>query len=127
MPKPSHKMKALVVNDSEEVREILSGLLKKRGIQVLVAGNAGSAIDHLMDESFDFVVTDLDAPGTNGLELIRWLRPRQPFLPVVIVPGNMSRGGESAVGLSGIHGVREAIESEDMDTALPTILQRFSV
>ena len=65
MQKPSHKMKALVVNDSEEVREILSGILKRRGIQVVVAGNAGPAMDRLVDESFDFVVTDLDAPGTN--------------------------------------------------------------
>ena len=81
----NHKMKSLVVEDSEGVRESLSILLRNRGIQSMQAGNAATAMDHLMDGDFDFVVTDLDVPATGGLELIRWIRARSPSLPVIIV------------------------------------------
>ena len=96
----NRKPKALVVDDSEKVRKTVSVLLKRSGIQPVLAGNAAAAMERFLEEDFDLVVTDLDMPGTNGLELIRWLRTRKPFLPVIIVPGNPPGDEEAAMVVS---------------------------
>jgi DNA-binding response OmpR family regulator len=120
----TYKMKALVVEDSEEVRESLSILLRSRGIQPILAGNA-AAMDHFLDDDFDFVVTDLDVAATNGLELIRWIRARSPFLPVIIISGIVSGEGDSIAALSHTNVVRKPVGIEDLDAALSPILRQF--
>ena len=93
-------MKALVVDENEGVRESLSVLLKRRGIRPVQAGNAAAAMERFSEEEFDFLVTNLDMPETNGWELVRWIRIRSPFLPVIVLSGNLSSDGESSGGSS---------------------------
>jgi DNA-binding response OmpR family regulator len=121
----SHKMKALVVDDSEGIRESLSVLLKRRGIQPVQAGNAGAAKERFLEEDFDLIVTDLDMPGTNGLELIRWVRTRRPFLPVIIVSGKPPGDMESVEALPATNFAREPFGVKNVDAALWAILRQF--
>ena len=121
----NHKMKSLVVEDSEGVRESLSILLRNRGIQSMQAGNAATAMDHLMDGDFDFVVTDLDVPATGGLELIRWIRARSPSLPVIIVSGIPAGDGEKTGALSNTIVVQKTFEIEEVDAAISSVLRRL--
>jgi DNA-binding response OmpR family regulator len=121
----SYKMKALVVDDSEGVRESLSVLLKRRGIRPVMAGNAGAAMERFLEEDFDLIVTDLDMPGTNGLALIRWIRIRRPFLPVIIVSGNPPGDMESVAALPATNFVREPFGVKNLDAALWAILRQF--
>ena len=83
----SRRRKILVVDDSPLTRELLSSLLETVGYEIINANDGAEAIDRLGREAVDLVVTDLEMPKVDGLELTRRLKshPTLHTLPVVIV------------------------------------------
>jgi two-component system sensor histidine kinase and response regulator WspE len=81
------RRKVLVVDDSPLTRELLVSLLESVGYHVVQAVDGGQAFDLLNREAVDIVVTDLEMPRVDGLELTRRLKSHATFraLPVVIV------------------------------------------
>lgn len=88
------KRRILVVDDSPLTRELLSSLLEAVGFEILNASDGVEAIERLGREAVDLVVTDLEMPRMDGLELTRKLKshPTLSSLPVVIVT---TRGSEA--------------------------------
>ncbi len=85
----------LVVEDSATMRLLLSLNLKKvKGCQVVEASEGKDAVDKLSRRPFDLVITDINMPGMNGLELVGHIREVLKLsLPVVIVT---TKGEEGA-------------------------------
>lgn len=81
------RRRILVVDDSPLTRELLSSLLEAVGYEILTAADGAEAFDKLSGEAVDLVVTDLEMPRVDGLELTRRLKshPTLRSLPVVIV------------------------------------------
>jgi two-component system sensor histidine kinase and response regulator WspE len=88
------RKRVLVVDDSPLTRELLVQLLESAGYQVVQATDGAHALDVLARETADIVVTDLEMPTVDGLELTRRLKAHATWrsLPVVIVT---TRGGEA--------------------------------
>lgn len=84
-PHSAHK-RVLVVDDSAEVRELESKLLKYRGYDVLTASNGIDAWYAVRTGSVDLVLTDVDMPLLDGIRLIRRIRKDARFkrLPILI-------------------------------------------
>ncbi|MCU0232523.1 MAG: response regulator [Thermoanaerobaculales bacterium] len=80
-------IEVLLVDDSEVTRELFRRLLEGSGYAVSCAGGGDEALAVLAERRFDCVVTDIEMPGTNGLELTRAIRgdPRLADLPVIVV------------------------------------------
>lgn len=79
--------KVMTVDDSSVVRQILKKTLTAAGYEVTEAIDGLDALEKLNDGPVDMVVTDLNMPNMDGVELIRNLR-RQPgnrFLPIVML------------------------------------------
>jgi two-component system sensor histidine kinase and response regulator WspE len=81
------RKRVLVADDSISVRELERQLLAARGFDVEVAVDGMDAWTRLRDESFDLLITDVDMPRMDGIELTRSIKqdPRLRALPVVIV------------------------------------------
>lgn len=79
--------KILVVDDSLSVRNSLSQLMNDGGYQVVTARDGLEAVDLLDKEAPDIVLTDLEMPRMNGLELVSYIRnsDQNSSLPVVMV------------------------------------------
>ncbi len=79
--------RVLVADDSISVRELERQLLASQGFDVEVAVDGMDAWTRLRDEDFDLLVTDVDMPRMDGIELTRSIKqdPRLRALPVVIV------------------------------------------
>jgi len=75
----------LVVDDDETIRIGLKRLLESRGYQVALAPTAEYALEILKGRSFDLVLTDLQMPGIDGLELLRQIKSRSEQTPVVMI------------------------------------------
>jgi two-component system sensor histidine kinase and response regulator WspE len=77
----------LVADDSITVREVERQMLRRLGHDVEVAVDGVDAWNQLCAGHFDLLVTDVDMPRMNGIELVRTLRrdPRFVNLPVAIV------------------------------------------
>ena len=93
--------RVLVVDDSISVRELVRQLLVGRGYEVQVCVDGMDAWARLRDWPCDLVVTDVDMPRMDGIELTRSIKqdPRLRTLPVVIVsyrdrPEDRARGLE---------------------------------
>lgn len=67
-------LNALIVDDSASVRMVLSITLKDAGINVVEATNGEEALAKVTKQQFDFIITDIEMPKVNGLELIKKLR-----------------------------------------------------
>jgi DNA-binding response OmpR family regulator len=87
----------LVVDDEPIVREVVVRYLERAGYRTLEAGDGDSARDTIERAGADLVVLDVMLPGTDGLELCRWIRSRSE-LPVIMLT---ARGEEAdrVVGL----------------------------
>jgi CheY-like chemotaxis protein len=76
----------LVVDDSPIVRELIVQTLLSRGLRVSEAGDGAEAIEFLVrHRSVDLVITDIEMPHMDGLELIRAMRTRLQKVPIIIV------------------------------------------
>ncbi|MER3427011.1 MAG: DNA-binding response regulator [Pyrinomonas sp.] len=75
----------LVVDDDESVRRVLEFQLAECGHRVLTAAEATSALDLLIVEKVDCVITDLRMPGLSGLELLRRVRAISDEVPVIVI------------------------------------------
>ncbi|WP_454757989.1 response regulator [Cupriavidus campinensis] len=81
------RKRVLVVDDSLTVRELERKLLAGRGYDVAVAVDGMDGWNVLRAEPFDLVITDVDMPRMDGIELVTRIReePRLRQLPVMIV------------------------------------------
>jgi len=80
--------KVLVVEDSLTVRELQRSILQAAGYRVEIACDGKEGFDRVSDDAeIDLVITDLEMPKMNGLDLTRAIRGRaeSASLPVVIV------------------------------------------
>jgi two-component system chemotaxis sensor kinase CheA len=93
-PGPAAAPRVLVVEDSFTVRELQRSILQAAGYPVATARDGRDALGVLdRDAEIALVVTDLEMPGLDGIELTRAIRadPARASLPVVIVT---SRGSD---------------------------------
>jgi len=77
MVKPTEaKKRILVVDDEENLRHMLSVILKKQGYAVESAANGREALELLADRAFDFVLSDIIMPQLDGKGLLAELATR---------------------------------------------------
>ena len=81
------RKRVLVVDDSLTVRELERKLLLNRGYEVAVAVDGMDGWNALRAEDFDLLITDIDMPRMDGIELVTLLRrdSRLQSLPVMVV------------------------------------------
>ena len=103
---PSGSETVLLVEDEEMVRNLLHGMLEKRGYRVLTAGSGEDALGVVSrgHGPIHLMVTDVVMPGMSGPELAERLAPLHPELRVLYISGHT----DDAVLR---HGVREGLAS----------------
>jgi signal transduction histidine kinase len=85
--------RVLLVEDEDIVREVLVTQLEGEGYEVLPAPHAQAALDLLAQVGrVDALVTDLNMPGMNGLDLIRTVRGQGMSMAAVLLTGNAENG-----------------------------------
>jgi DNA-binding NtrC family response regulator len=75
----------LVVDDEAAARSALADVLRGEGYAVETAHDAFKALGRLEDFAPDLVLTDLNMPGMDGVELLRKLKEHDTELPVVLM------------------------------------------
>ncbi len=72
------KSRILVVDDEESIREFLEIMLKKEGFEVSLAEDGARAKEMIQKKSFDMVISDLQMPNMNGIELLKFVKDSAP-------------------------------------------------
>lgn len=84
----SQKLKLLIVEDDDAIREILTDLLVDEGYECASACDGVKATELLSVSSFDVLISDFRMPRMNGAELLEWCRARGLHLPVIFLTAN---------------------------------------
>ena len=78
----------LIVEDSTTTRALIRAVIEEMGdFNTVEAGSGFDALKLLPTREFDLVITDINMPDINGLELINFIKnnPRYNHLPLIIV------------------------------------------
>ena len=100
-------MRILIVDDFSTMRRIVKNLLADLGFtNTAEAEDGGAAIAMLRHGGFDFVVTDWNMPGVNGLDLLKMIRADEKLkaLPVLMVTAEAKRAQIIEAAQAGVNG-----------------------
>jgi len=100
-------MKILVVDDFSTMRRIIKNLLRDLGFNNTSEADDGStALPILQNGNFDFLVTDWNMPGMQGIDLLKAVRsdPKLAKLPVLMVTAESKRDQIVEAAQAGVNG-----------------------
>ena len=100
-------MKLIVVDDFSTMRRIIKNLLKDLGFtNVQEADDGNTALPMLQQGDFDFVITDWNMPGMQGIDLLRAIRADEKLkhLPVLMVTAEAKKEQIVAAAQAGVNG-----------------------
>ena len=87
--------KILVVDDEKSVRDITRAFLTLNGYEVTTAENGKEALDELLNNHYDVVITDMQMPLMGGMELLEKISQMTSNIITILLTGNT--GTPSAV------------------------------
>jgi CheY-like chemotaxis protein/anti-sigma regulatory factor (Ser/Thr protein kinase) len=114
----------LIVDDSAVDRRLAQGLLEKcPGLSFMYAANGKEAVEQLKVSPPDLVLTDLQMPEMNGLELVKVVRERHPLVPVIL----MTAQGSEEIAVQALAGgaasyVPKARLARDLESTVESVL-----
>ena len=77
----------LVIDDDRSARMLLERVLVRAGHQATLVDNAEQGLAAIGSGTFDLLITDKNLPGTDGLEVLRRAREKQPKMRAILVTG----------------------------------------
>ena len=109
----------LIVEDSATMRSLIVASLEELDdpIKVVEAESGFEALRHLPREAFDLIVTDINMPDINGLELVSFIKTNEKYsnIPLVIVSTEGSdRDRDKGLGLGADAYLVKPFDPEDL-------------
>lgn len=100
-------MKILIVDDFSTMRRIIKNLLRDLGFNNIEEADDGTtALPMLQNGDYDFVVTDWNMPGMQGIDLLRAIRADDDLkeIPVLMVTAEAKREQIIEAAQAGVNG-----------------------
>lgn len=111
----------LVVDDSPTQLQQLKNLLLDAGFEVDSAPNGSRAMECVIESPPALVVTDLQMPDMNGLQLVEALQKQFPRIPIVLTT---SEGSESIASEALQKGATSYVPKRDLDSSLVATVRK---
>ncbi len=98
------KRKILYIDPCNSVRKLVRILLQKAGCEVIEAISAEEAMTILSRLNIALIITDLNIPGMNGIELTQALQSRMPQLrpPILLLTSHLDAAVQKKARAAGI-------------------------
>jgi len=96
----------LTVDDSRTMREMVALTLRSAGFDIVQADDGINALKALETNEVDMIITDLNMPNMDGLELVRALRAKPQFkgMPILFLTTRNSEADKNAGRAAGATG-----------------------
>ena len=75
----------MVVDDEDRVQKLLKRVLQEDGYGVRTVSSGQEALEELERDSYDVVLTDLNMPVMNGMDLLKEIKGRMPEVAVILI------------------------------------------
>jgi len=87
-PEPLNSPNILIVDDDLHFLAMAKAYMSAFGFTVIPAGDPTLALDLLSQHTIAAVLTDLEMPGMNGVDLARQIREAHPNIPIIVLSGS---------------------------------------
>ncbi len=113
-------IKILVVDDNDAVREMAQEMLESKGFEVVSAASVNEALQLILGQQFDALVTDLHMPlPGDGFAVVTAMRHAQPKAVTIVVSGYPdTEGAMAAIVLQADQIMVKPIEFKDLATLI---------
>jgi DNA-binding NtrC family response regulator len=116
----------LVVDDSPESVELIKRNLQSKGYEIYTAHNVQSAIKLLGSVAFDLLITDLQMPGENGIELVRHTSENYKSIGILVITGFPSiQGAVESIKIGAEEYLVKSFTDEELFTAVERVLHKM--
>ena len=123
-------MKVLVVDDFSTMRRIVKNLLRDLGFTNIQEADDGStALPMLQGGDFDFVVTDWNMPGMQGIDLLKAIRADENLshIPVLLITAEAKKEQIVMAAQAGVNGyIVKPFTAATLKTKLDKIFERLA-
>jgi len=122
-------MKILIVDDFSTMRRIIKNLLRDLGLtNTQEADDGATALPMLQNGNFDFLITDWNMPGMQGIDLLKTVRadPNLNTLPVLMVTAEAKREQIVEAAQCGVNGyIVKPFTAQILEEKISKIFERI--
>jgi two-component system chemotaxis response regulator CheY len=123
-------MKILIVDDFSTMRRIIKNLLRDLGFNNTHEADDGTtALPVLKSGGFDFLITDWNMPGMQGIDLLREVRadPQMATLPVLLVTAESKKDQIVMAAEAGVNGyIVKPFTAATLEEKIKKIFERIN-
>jgi DNA-binding NtrC family response regulator len=115
----------LIVDDSAETVELIERNLHSIGYQTYTADNVQSALKLVESINFDLVITDLQMPGENGIELVRHVSENYKDTGILVITGFPTiQGAVQSIKIGAEEYLVKSFTDEELFKAVQSVLSK---
>ncbi|MBN2380999.1 response regulator [candidate division WOR-3 bacterium] len=92
----------LLVDDEEEFARVLANIVRAKGYDVEPVYDGLDALERIRANEYGLLISDINLPGVNGMELIRRTKVLRPDLPIVVITAYPVQGSKEDLLKMGI-------------------------
>jgi CheY-like chemotaxis protein len=120
-------LRILLIEDDAQVLRALSSVLIRSGHRVTTAANGAVGLRLWREHGADLVLTDIQMPETDGIEVILQLRTYAPHLPVIAMSGGDRSGDLDLLGdarlLGAVALLKKPFSADDLTRAIAAAVE----
>lgn len=117
--------KALVIDDDISTLELMRFHLKSEGFEVVTAENGSTALEIVDENKFDVVLTDLNLPGIDGIELVKKIKTKLPDTEIIMVTGfGSTEKAIEATKAGAFYFVEKPVDLDELQILIEKALER---
>ena len=114
----------LVVDDEDSMCQYLSILLQKEGYEVATANGGAEALKLIEANPYDVVMTDIQMPKMDGIQLLKGIKGMDPTMPVIIMTAYASeQSAIDAVNLGAFSYLQKHCKNDEIKMVVRNALQ----
>lgn len=112
-------LKVMLIEDDEVPREELARLIEKEGFKVIKTGDGKEAAGIFKIDKPDIIISDINIPGINGMELMKEFKKSNSNLPVIFITGfSDADKALEAIRVGALDYIKKPIEIDNLLLAL---------
>ncbi len=117
--------KALVIDDDVSTLEFMKFRLKDEGFDVTTAERGQKGLDFVRETEFDIILTDLNLPDLNGIEMVKQCKQISPDTEIIMITGfgSMEKAIE-ATKAGAFHYVEKPINFDELNLLIGKAVER---
>ena len=118
--------KILVVDDSDDTREMMAKLLELEAYHVITAEDGVVGLNKAETEQPDLIITDINMPNLNGIEMIKIIRKQSPVreVPILAITAYGSAVAAEALAAGADRATTKPIEFDSLIDGIKQLLAK---